>query len=423
MVHFIQAYLSNVQILPIRSKEEYLNGSGPSINYSSNKLKEDEYFLQDSGALYLSVSQFKDPSYRQTENQFQIFPNPNDAGFDLFAAIFYLLSRAEEYLPFKPDQHGRFPAVESFLYKHHLLSKPIIDEWVFQFIKELEVHFRIAIKIQRTDPAWSIGWDIDQFYKHQYKPLWKQFAGSIRDLLNGHVQSFLERLKIYSRFKLDPFDTIEILRRLQIPKDQLNIFILSGGNSAFDQNHSLGLKPVMNTLKSLKELGQISLHPSYFCLEHESLVAREKKNLEIHTAISINQSRFHFLRFRIPQSYRNLIQNQILTDYSLTYADHFGFRAGTCRPFYWYDLEAECETQLKLISPLAMDRSFLDYLKWDPEQSKQIIGKLFQQVQFYGGHFHLIWHNSSFDFEGEWKHWESTFESLIDYFKNSILRT
>ena len=112
-----------------------------------------------------------------------------------------------------------------------------------------------------------------------------------------------------------------------------------------------------------------------------------------------------------------LLEIGIKKDYSLGYADSPGFRAGTCRPFYWYDLENEMETDLLLIPVAAMDRTYLDYLQYRPETSEHVIKKLFETCINSGGHFHLVWHNSSYDFEDEWKTWEGVLESLIQYFK------
>ena len=43
--------------------------------------------------------------------------------FDLFSAIFFLLTRYEEYSPFTPDKHDRYPATSSILYKNGWLQR------------------------------------------------------------------------------------------------------------------------------------------------------------------------------------------------------------------------------------------------------------------------------------------------------------
>jgi hypothetical protein len=61
-----------------------------------------------------------------------IFPVPGKADFpfDLLAGVFYLLTRYEEYLPFKGDKYGRFPAEESIAFQNGFLEQAIIDRWL-----------------------------------------------------------------------------------------------------------------------------------------------------------------------------------------------------------------------------------------------------------------------------------------------------
>ena len=57
--------------------------------------------------------------------------------FDFFAASFYLISRYEEYLPFQADEHGRFPASESWAFQNGYLQKPIVDLLIHALKKQL----------------------------------------------------------------------------------------------------------------------------------------------------------------------------------------------------------------------------------------------------------------------------------------------
>ena len=63
----------------------------------------------------------------------------NSPGFqfnnDLFSAVFYLISRYEEYLPFKADHHGRFTAATSLSKRHGFHRKPLLDIWIKEFAR------------------------------------------------------------------------------------------------------------------------------------------------------------------------------------------------------------------------------------------------------------------------------------------------
>ncbi len=45
------------------------------------------------------------------------------------------MSRYEEYLDFKPDKYGRFPASLSVAFKNGFLGRPVIDLWAKEFAK------------------------------------------------------------------------------------------------------------------------------------------------------------------------------------------------------------------------------------------------------------------------------------------------
>ena len=71
---------------------------------------------------------------------------------------------------------------------------------------------------------------------------------------------------------------------------------------------------------------------------------KEKNRLEGITNMQTKRSRQHYLRFSLPETYQQLIDLEIEEDYSMGYASHVGFRASTCTPFYFYDLDFEIQT-------------------------------------------------------------------------------
>ena len=70
-------------------------------------------------------------------------------------------------------------------------------------------------------------------------------------------------------------------------------------------------------------------------------------------------SRNSFSKLNLPISYRNMVELEIQEDYSMGYINHIGFRAGTCTPFFFYDLDYEIQTPLKVCSYHLMDYSLL----------------------------------------------------------------
>ena len=64
-----------------------------------------------------------------------------DLGFDIFSAIFFMISRYEEYLSFTPDRHGRFKATDTVAYKNNFLGIPVVDIWISLFKTMLRKKF------------------------------------------------------------------------------------------------------------------------------------------------------------------------------------------------------------------------------------------------------------------------------------------
>ncbi|NOT38007.1 MAG: hypothetical protein HOP11_11570 [Saprospiraceae bacterium] len=62
-----------------------------------------------------------------------------------------------------------------------------------------------------------------------------------------------------------------------------------------------------------------------------------------------------------------------------------------------------------------MDRTYLKYLQFNKEDTLNDIAQLIDQVKKFQGHAHVIWHNSSFDFDGEWKGFAKVFEKIINF--------
>ena len=94
------------------------------------------------------------------------------------------------------------------------------------------------------------------------------------------------------------------------------------------------------------------------------------------------------------------------------FADQIGFRAGTCTPYYFYDLENEAKTDLLVIPFQVMDGTLLHYLKLSPEKAFAEIEKIMQEVKEVGGTFVSIWHNETVSDLGEWKGYREVFEKM-----------
>ena len=97
------------------------------------------------------------------------------------------------------------------------------------------------------------------------------------------------------------------------------------------------------------------------------------------------------------------------------YSEVLGFRAGTCTPFRFYDLELETSTDLMVYPFALMDRTLNDYLSLSPDEAIKRVEQVAKEVKAVGGTLISIWHNESLSDELEWKGWLPVYEHLQRY--------
>jgi hypothetical protein len=111
------------------------------INYSSENLKDIFSIYYDNLLLEEDVRIQKIFISKIGELPV-LFPaeKNNIISFDIFASIFYLISRYEEYLPHEQDEHGRFLSTNSILFKSVFNFKPIVEIWLQYLQQEILKH-------------------------------------------------------------------------------------------------------------------------------------------------------------------------------------------------------------------------------------------------------------------------------------------
>ena len=167
---------------------------------------------------------------------------------------------------------------------------------------------------------------------------------------------------------------------------------------------------LISLIRSISKNHLIGIHPSYNSFNSLKTLKMEISRLD-NIVTTTSMSRFHYLRFSLPESYQILLRAGIKQDFSMGFVDRIGFRAGTCTPFYFYDLENELTTNLKILPFAYMDGVLNDKLKYNTENSSKLISEIKQQVKNVNGSFNAVWHNESLSNQDRWNGWRRVFES------------
>lgn len=333
--------------------------------------------------------------------------------FDLLSSAFYLITRYEEYLSFSADQHGRYPYTESAAWRYGFLTKPVVQLWMQLLVGWLHQH-HAGISPQKPVYQYVPTLDIDHCYRFLGRSLMRGTGGMVRSLLQGNLREAVNRIQTVSGRASDPYDVYDFVHQLhcaaQVPTRWFLLAAAYGGDdNNMDPDHPL----FSNLVTELSKWSEVGIHPSMASGMEASKLGAEIKRLEQITGKPVTHSRQHFLRFKLPQTYRDLIDAGITDDYSMGYAGHPGFRAGIAHPFPFFDLDQNRETAL-MVHPLAvMDVTLRDYLNLDPPDALERIKQMVEVVRLTGGTFMTLWHNESLSDYGHWRGWRDLYEKVV----------
>ncbi len=387
----------------------YVAHDGPKLNYSEADLGVGIFFAS-SGLLHERGIENRDLSFIEYEGLPAFFPIHQTASampFDVFSASFYLLSRYEEYLPYVKDEYGRFQAKFSVAYQQGFLNKPIVDVWIRKLaliISENYNEFKIPDPVYKFIPTI----DINAAYAYKAKGFVRSAAGFMMSLIDLNWKGFKKRSRVLLGMEKDPYNTYE--QQLEIHNKyrlETIYFILFARYGTNDKNISFNNRRFQVLIKSLADYCDVGLHVSFSSISNPDLLSVEFSNLSEVLKREINKSRQHFLVLNIPSTYRNLLNLDIVEDYSMGYATTPGFRAGTSRPFNFYDLDVDAQTHLKLHPFVFMDTAFKHGSGM--EEYRYIV----KQVKKSGGNMVLLWNNESFSEKILGQNGIKTYEELV----------
>jgi hypothetical protein len=156
------------------------------------------------------------------------------------------------------------------------------------------------------------------------------------------------------------------------------------------------LHEIQSQADAIKAIGsEIGLHGSYNASGSAKLIMEEKLGLERMFGAKVEGYRNHFLRFKVPETWKYLSEAGVRYDSTLGFADNVGFRNGMVHP---YNPEVEPGKRSSLIElPLAvMDSTLYSYMGLTPLAGKEICYQLIGEAMKLHGGLVILWHNTTF---------------------------
>ena len=398
----------------------YRRSAQPKINYSDEVIVPDELLITphlllfEEGIKHQSVDCFELSGYKA------FFRSKGGYPFDIFAASFYLLTRYEEYLPHRKDEYGRYAHENSIAYREGFLHLPLINMWIRDFKRALQdtfplLHdeFRNANGNQRF--SFLPTYDIDEAWSYKHKSFRKTAGGIARTFFKGEWQQINERIRVLTGKQEDPYDAYQWMDQLH---QRFNLhpryfFIMADKNSGYDKNILPDKKAMGELIKRLTSKYAVGLHPSWQSGGDISLISKEKEKLEQLSGGKILSSRQHYIRLTLPGTYRLLIEAGIENDFSMGYGSINGFRASVTSAFFWYDLEKEIATRLRLYPFCFMDANSFYEQRLTPQEACEEMTRYAGIIRTVNGTMISIWHNSFLGSSPIYRGWKEAYEKFI----------
>jgi len=396
---------------------EFIHYSGPKVLYSREPHLPGGVFVQSSEFLSeFGIRKFV-PDCKTIGGLPALFPSAHKdclMGFDVFAAVFYLVSRYGEYLPHQKDAHGRFAPEGSFADVNGFLEVPLVDIYGIRLQEILATHYPEMI-FSRREYSFIPTYDIDVAYAYKGRGLLRTAGAALHSLVHPYPGNIIERAKVLAGACSDPFDTYLLLEQYHKKYGLVPFyFFLCANPGAYDHNINIRSTAFSKLVKWADIHGHVGIHPSYNSLGNPKTLTTEILQLSKHLSGRVQYSRQHYLKVELPQTYRMLIRENILHDFSMGYASRAGFMASIATPFRFYDLGQERETSLRVYPLTVMDGTLRDYLGLSPGEAVDLIKRLIKQVRMVQGTFISLWHNDSLSERGRWAGWREVYEQLLD---------
>ena len=342
------------------SIEKFVSHSGPKLSYTNQPLGK-EFFIACDDLLFqqgiqevsIEVSNWSGlPAFFKMGKTSQL-------PYDVFAASFYLMSRYEEFLPHVKNELGAFLAYQSLASKNSFLEMPLIDLWAVRLKDKLHEFFPELPHVSWEKPKFQPIISVVNPYQYQKKSLLIIIADTLTALWRFDFFAIIEQYLVLLGLKKDPYNNFEELEALfkEFNTSPLYFFLFAK-NTFYDRGVSISNFSFRKLIKNTADLNQVSLLASYSSQVESKSLNRERDQLKKLIIKKIDSVRFNYGLLSASSGYYNLLEHEIQKDYSMGYTEEIGYRASTAVPFYFYDLNNDLQTSLK-IHPVVAEESGL----------------------------------------------------------------
>ena len=429
MINHLKYFLKNFSLF--YSYNDIEIGYGTDINKDLNIIKNvnsdfwnNQIDINYDKLAWLEWKGISIPFLFNTDNKKEIISiqdNKVIINYDIIASAFYLLSGWGELISKSKDDLGRIEYDNTIINKLNIVSIPVVNYYfdiLFEAINATNIKIRkintwggnnIGVALTHDIDTCNTGWIEDSFSELKAK----KFSSTAKIIINRVFQkddwyNFAEILNIEKRFNAK----------------STFFFLAKKGKTGQYKNadYNIESKKIRNTLFDLKYNGcEIGIHGSFGTHKDHKKLSFDISKINSPQIIG---NRFHFLMYDNTITINTLEKNNLKYDSTLGFAEHIGFRRGTCYPFFLYDFDNDkCSTILE-IPLIAMDTTLQSrkYMNKPPNEAFNEMKTIINEILKFNGVFTLLWHNNFFS-KYKYSGWQDVYIKTLEYCqsKNGLL--
>ena len=303
---------------------------------------------------------------------------------DYLSSVFYLINSLQEYQAPHADDVGRFPYEQSCQCHYRVADRNLVAEYFHLLFTHLKPHLPVQV-LPAHASAVMLSHDIDLVYG----AVWDDGRAALR---RGRVDIALRLLFNAVLQRPDWFNMDKIMQVESAYGLRSVFFWLAnrGAVNAREVNADYAISDARIRAQMLRVQGlgfENGLHKSISPDSHAAEMARFDPPPTC--------NRQHYLKFRLPELYRQCDEAGIAVDCSLGFAVMPGFRNSCGLAFRPYDLDADRSFSVTVCPLTIMDFSLFRYMALDARAAQQHILDFLDKHR-YNALISLLWHNTFF---------------------------
>jgi peptidoglycan/xylan/chitin deacetylase (PgdA/CDA1 family) len=349
--------------------------------------------------------------------------------FDLVRAAFWLLSRQEEWGDGKRDAFGRFDCSASWLVRHGLAEVPVVNLYARVLAQALvEVAGDAGLPLMRKLPwphgqryAVVLSHDVDdagRFSPRQGFRLAARAAAqrSARGMARGAYYALTGLGHSLGR-RPDPYWNFEAVMDLEARAGFRStfFFVAEAESARRDPPYEVDSPRIRGLLGRLRAGGwEIGVHGSFDSYLDADVLAAHRGKLERLAGGMVRGVRQHYLRLRVPDTFRAQVDAGFVYDGTVGYRGAVGFRAGAAFPYHPFDPVAGRQLALLELPLTVMDGPLFWQLGLAQREAIERTLALLETVGSAEGLAVLLWHQRVW-YEKRYPGWRRVYERAVGH--------